>query len=216
MIATHANNGGRVGRFNSLPKWFVETDGGKAALAEAEAQWRTERQEIQEELDRLKSGMAQAVPQAQAEVERARSVALESGALHRRNLEALAEAESRLRRASTGPEHRIAQLETQLRASADPRIDAFLIELQEEQERLRDTADLIERVEYGKPDRQGKRQRVSNMPSINARILAVVDAMRAADRLKVQIGDDVEERLEELRASLPPIEPAESFVPQDA
>lgn len=205
-----------MGRFNSLPKWYLDTESGRTALAEANAAHLAERQKLREEVERIRTDAEKRIPKLEAAMREARARALESAEKHRKSLQALAEAEAAHRTAAQGSERRIAQLEAELRRSADPLIDAFIEQLHEEHQNLRDRIDVVlERAEYGKPDRSGRRNRVSNKSDIDARLVGIIDAIRAAERLRLEVGgEDLPARLEKLRARLPEIRHAEEFIPQ--
>ena len=115
-----------MGRFNSLPQWFLRTKSGKEAQAEAETQWAGEREaaateipKIQGEYDPLLQASGETLAAARAERQEAR--------------QRFRDAETALRRAEQvdmslrlSRDQQVSALEAELRISSDPLIRDFV------------------------------------------------------------------------------------------
>lgn len=201
-----------MGRFNTLPSWFLGTKAGKAAQAEAEDQLQDERHWIVSEITRIRSESDTELK----ELDRARDAAVaelhEAAKRHRAAKLASELAENAPVSIRISRDHQIAALQQQLRLSADPLINEFVDSMRAlwEKTRHRD----FERVDYG-PELLGKsRPSVNNQKSIVARMASIREVLLEAEAMKVLVDDvDVPARLDELRATIPSIEPAEAFLP---
>jgi hypothetical protein len=107
--------------------------------------------------------------------------------------------------AGLAEDREVRRLELELRDSADGRIGDFVREIRDELEAVRRTGVVVH--ETKNPFTEGRRLS-SNGESVNARLVALQEALRQAEELELLAlaADDVAARLDSLRASLPEAE----------
>lgn len=101
-------------------------------------------------------------------------------------------AEGKVVQLTASYKHRIARIENQMRNTAPPAIDIFCTELKEEAQELRDRG--IARA-----------HKQSNAKSLNARLLAICNAISTAQAMKVKAVADITTELQQLRSALPAV-----------
>ena len=200
-----------MGRFNTLPDWFLGTEAGQAAQAEAEDQLKDERHSIVAEIARIRSESDGELKELDRIRDAARAELQEAAKQHREAKAACELAENAPVGIRISRDHQIAALEMQLRLSADPAILEFIETMRDLWQETRRVP--FERVEYGPVVLEGTRAAVNNHRSITDRMDSLRSAVLEAEGLKVLVDVDVPAKLDELRATIPRIEPAETFIP---
>lgn len=194
----------------AVPDWMKGTTIGDQVVAEAEELERTARGQLAAELRAVHAEQARRAPElAAAEAKAQARVAAARDALTEART-ARAAAQSAAMGASSRWTQRIGALERQLRATADPAIGEFLVEL--------DDMALATRKERFQTAMYGHRESVTNQPSIVARLEGIREARKAAESLMLEVLDEgaVAERIDAIRAGIPEIRPPEDFVPAGA
>lgn len=189
-----------------IPDWFAGLPAGQAVLQEARQARASEREEKIAALQRLREERREEGARTREAVGEAREAeeAAEAALQEARKARWAVERE----RASVNHriERGIRELESDLRLSAPEAIAEFRDELFEMHENTRHRG--FDRT-YGRPNPfSGRTLSATNQESINRRLEAIRAATKAAARLRLEVAseEEVEERIEELRASIPEVE----------
>lgn len=203
-------------KFNGIPKWFMETKAGKEAQAEAQEKVRTERQEAVLVIEHAASSVAprleeldRAIPGLRQELESARLRLSDA----KNRLDA---AENEARGLRMGRDYQVSRLKKFLAETCPQEILEFQDWCRSEWHTTRHTP--FTSKAYAKNFDNGRYAEVNNQPSILARMDALKAAIQAAEELKTDASadEDIGIRLEELRATIPPILSPEHFLPEGA
>lgn len=202
--------------FNSIPRWFAETEMGQQVISEASADRYAERLKLfNEKHDRIAEYERAAKPLVR-ELEEARSEAEAANAAWRQAKDRRDQAERALYGASVARDSAIGNLDAELRRTAPPVLRAARDELRAEWQRARTFG--AEVVSYGERPLGGSYPQVSNRPSI----VGHMDGLRAAaSAIEDLMLNPLEEAdllvaIEEILADVPEIEGAAAFLPPGA
>ena len=197
-----------------LPEWFRRTKIGQEIAAEAAAIEQDERAQLVSEIARVREEAGAKFGALDAAVVKTR-VALDKAArAHATAREDFGRAEEAARTVRASRDSSVSRLEARLRLTCDAAIASMIEGLADEWEKTRRVHP--ERVNYGQPIDDNRNYRsASNYGSIVARMDACRAAMKEAETLKLLAlpATELAARLDRLRASLPAIQPAVSFIP---